>query len=110
MNVHKNARLTPLVESGLYGRSRAGRRRRPSPKPQASARGRFASGSIVMGAKDRRDCRIAHHGRTGCVGQLLRRLSTRSKSCAANAGSASRSRRRQAYHQRPSAGFCVGSA
>jgi hypothetical protein len=32
MNVHKNARLTPLVESGLYGRSRAGRRRRPSPK------------------------------------------------------------------------------
>ena len=32
------------VESGLYGRLRAGRRRRPSPKPQASARGRFASG------------------------------------------------------------------
>jgi hypothetical protein len=59
-----------------------------------SARGRFASGSIVMGAEDRRDCRIAHPGRTGCVGQLLRRLLTRSKSCAANAGPASRSRRR----------------
>ena len=40
-----------MVESGLYGRSRAGRRRRPSAKPQASARGRFASGSIDIVAK-----------------------------------------------------------
>jgi hypothetical protein len=35
MNMHKDARLTPRVESGLYGRLRAGRRRRPSRKPQA---------------------------------------------------------------------------
>ena len=40
-----------MVESGLFGRSRAGRRRRPLVKPQASARGRFASGwnAIVEG-------------------------------------------------------------
>ena len=51
MNIHKNARLTPLVESGSCGRSRAGRRRRRLPKPQASARGRFASGLIAIVAK-----------------------------------------------------------
>jgi hypothetical protein len=55
MNVHKNARLTPMVESGLYGRSRAGRRRRLLPKPPASARGPFASGSIDIAAKAWRD-------------------------------------------------------
>ena len=53
----------------MYGRSRAGRRRRPSPKPQASARGRFASGLIDIVEKDWRDCRIAHPGRIGCAGR-----------------------------------------
>lgn len=55
------------VESGLYGRSRAGRRRRPSRKPQASARGRFASGWIDIAAKDWWDYRIAHPGRIDCT-------------------------------------------
>ena len=45
-----------VVESGLYNRLRAGRRRRPSPKPQASARGPFGSGLTGIAAKDQRDC------------------------------------------------------
>jgi hypothetical protein len=63
MNVHKNARLTPRGESGLYGRLRAGRRRRPWRKPQASARGPFGSGLIDIAVKDWPGCRIAHPAR-----------------------------------------------
>ena len=43
--------LRRVVESGLYGRLRAGRRRRPSPKPLASARGAFGSGLIDIAVK-----------------------------------------------------------
>ncbi len=46
-----------VVVSGLYNSLSAGRRRRPSPKPQASARGPFGSGLTGIAAKDRRDCR-----------------------------------------------------
>jgi hypothetical protein len=53
MNVHMIARLTPLDMSAdcTAGRERADGRR-PSPKPQASTRGQFASGLIVIAAKD----------------------------------------------------------
>jgi hypothetical protein len=63
VNVHKNARLTPLDMSAdcTAGRERADGRR-PSPKPQASTRGRFASGLIVIAAKDWQVCRIARPG------------------------------------------------
>jgi hypothetical protein len=44
MNVHKNARARRLIERGLYGR------------------GRFASGLIVIAAKDWQVCRIARPG------------------------------------------------
>src|ERR1700751_5375711 len=43
------------VESGLFGRWRAGRRRRPSPKAQASARGPFARGLMDIAEKDWQD-------------------------------------------------------
>ena len=74
------------VESGLYGRLRADRRRRPSPKPQASARGPFESGLIDIAAKDWWDCRIAHPVRIGCGSRHPRRWSRRSNGCAASAG------------------------
>ena len=46
------------VESELCDRWRAGRRRRPSPKPQASASRTVAEvGWIGIAAKDQRDCR-----------------------------------------------------
>ena len=44
MNVHKNVRARRLIERGLYGR------------------GRFASGLIVIAAKDWQVCRIARPG------------------------------------------------
>ena len=44
MDVHKNARLTPHGRERIVRQVGAGRRRRPSVKPQAFARARFASG------------------------------------------------------------------
>ena len=44
MNIHKNARLTPHGRERIVRLVRAGRRRRPPAKPQASARGRCANG------------------------------------------------------------------
>ena len=52
MNMHKNARLTPLGRERVVRQVESGRRRRPSAKPQASARGRFVSGLGVIVAKD----------------------------------------------------------
>ena len=74
------------VESGLYGRLRAGRRRRPSRKPQASARGPFGSGLIDIAVKDWPGCRIAHPGRIGSVCQHPRLRSWRLNGCAGSAG------------------------
>src|SRR5580704_14442193 len=48
--------LRRVVESGLYGRLRAGRRRRPSPKPLASARGPFGSELIDTAVKGWQAC------------------------------------------------------
>ena len=48
-------------------RSRAGRRRRPSAKPQASARGPFVSGSTAIARRCWRDCTIAAPGRIVCI-------------------------------------------
>ncbi len=53
---------------------RAGKRRRPSPKPQAFARGRFANGSIDTAAKAWRDWTTAHPGRIGCAGRRLQQV------------------------------------
>ena len=67
MNVHKNVGSRRAgIESG------AGRR--PSPKPQASARGPFGSGLTGIAAKDQRDCRIAPPGRIGCDCRRPRRI------------------------------------
>ncbi len=80
-----------VVESGLYGRWRAGRRRRPSPKPQASARVQFASGLIDTAMRDWQDCRIARPGRIGASDgfeeiERLRRQRWTGKQIAAESG------------------------
>lgn len=54
MNMHKNARMTPLGRDHLV-RAVAGRRRRPPHMPQASARGRPANG---LAASRRRGERV----------------------------------------------------
>jgi len=51
-----------MVESGSCGCLRAGRRRRPSAKPQASARERFVNGSIGIVAKAWPGCTTAARG------------------------------------------------
>jgi hypothetical protein len=48
--------LRRVLESGLYGRLRAGRRRRPSPKPLASARGPFGSELIDTAVRGWQAC------------------------------------------------------
>ena len=63
MNVHKNARLTPLGRERIVRQVASGQTPEAVAEAQASARGQFASGSIVIVAKDWRDCRIAHPGR-----------------------------------------------
>ena len=73
----------------MYGRLRAGRRWRPSPKAQASAREPFESGLIDIAAKDWWDCRIAHPDHIGCGSRHPMWLSKRSSVCAGNAGRAS---------------------
>jgi hypothetical protein len=65
MNVHKNARLAPRGRERIVRQVGVGRCRRPSSKPQASARGRFASGLIDFAEKAWQDCKIAHPGRIG---------------------------------------------
>ena len=75
MNVHKNARLTPL------GRERIVRQLESGQTPEAVAEAAGVCPRTVRKWVDRyrredwRDCRIAHPGRAGCVGRLLRRLS-----------------------------------
>jgi transposase InsO family protein len=68
----------------LYDRLRAGRRRRPSAKPQASARGPFANGFPDIAARAWLDCVIAVRGPIGCIGRRLRRWSPRSGVSAAS--------------------------
>ena len=53
----------------MYGRWRAGRRRRPLPKPQASARGPFGSGLIDIAVKGWQACKTHHRGPIGCAGR-----------------------------------------
>jgi len=65
--------LCRAVESELYGKLRAGSGLRPSAKPQASARGRFASGFFGTALKAWQDCTIAVPGRTGCIGRRRQR-------------------------------------
>jgi transposase InsO family protein len=109
MNVHKNARLTPL------GRERIVRQVASGQTPEAVAEAAGVCPRTVRKWVDRYrregsvGCRIAHPGRTDCTGLLPRRLSTRLKGCAASAGLASRLPLRPAYRQRRSAEFCVGS-
>ena len=62
MNSIRMPGLRRVVESGLYGRLRAGRRRRPSPKPLASARGPFGSGLIDIAVRGWQACKTDHRG------------------------------------------------
>ena len=110
MNVHKNARLTPL------GRERIVRQVASGQTPEAVAEAAGVCPRTIRKWVDRYRCEgsVGLQDRSSRPHRLcrptLKRLSIRSKSCAANAGPASRSPPRPAYHQRPSAGFCVGSA
>src|SRR6516165_9187328 len=77
------------VESGLCGRWRTDRRRRPSPKAQVSARGPFANGLIGIAEKDWRDCtRLRQPTSQAIVEEIerLRRQRWTGKQIAAKAG------------------------
>ena len=97
--------LFQAVESGLYGRLRAGRRRRPSPKPLASAREPFGSGLIDIAVRGWQACKTDHRGPIDCAGRHPRRWSRRSSGCVGNAGRDSRSPPRPACHRPRSAVF-----
>jgi hypothetical protein len=60
-NVDKNARLTPLDRERIV-RVASGQTPKAVAEAQASSRGRFASGLIVIAAKDWQVCRIARPG------------------------------------------------
>ncbi len=110
MNMHKNARLTPLGRERIVRQVESGQTPEAVSKPQASVRGRFASGLSVIVAMDWQGCKIAHPGRIGCGDRRRRRSSSRSNGYAASAGRESRSLRRSASRQLLSVVFCGGSA
>jgi hypothetical protein len=51
MDIHKNARLTPLARERLVNMVRMGKRRRPSLKPEAFALARCRNGSSTSTLK-----------------------------------------------------------
>jgi hypothetical protein len=60
--VDKNARLTPLDRERIVRQVASGQTPEAVAEAQASSRGRFASGLIVIAAKDWQVCRIARPG------------------------------------------------
>ena len=110
MDIHQNARLTPLGRERIVRQVESGQTPEAVSEPQASARGRFVSGLSVIVAKGWQGCKIAHPGRIGCGGRRPRRSSRRSNGYAASAGRESRSLRRSASRQPLSVVFCGGSA
>ena len=78
MNIHKNARLTPL------GRERMVRQVESGQTPEAVARAAGVCPRTVrkwvarFAARAWPDCRIARRGRIGCIGRRRRRSSSRS--------------------------------
>ena len=62
MNVHKNARLTPLDRARIVRQVASGQTPEAVAEATAVYRGRFASGLIVIAAKDWPVCRIARPG------------------------------------------------
>jgi hypothetical protein len=65
MDIHKNARLTPLGRERLVKMVLGGKRRRPPVKPQAFALAPAANGAIASSRKAWPACRIAAGGRIG---------------------------------------------
>jgi hypothetical protein len=56
MNVHKDARLTPIGRERIVRQVVSWQMRRPLPKPQASVRTPFSGGLIDVGVKAWHDC------------------------------------------------------
>jgi hypothetical protein len=113
MNMHKNARLTPLGRVRIVRQVESGQ----TPEAVSETAGvcprtvrRWVERLSVIVAKDWQGCKIAHPGRTGCGGRRPRRSSRRSNGYAASAGRESRSLRRSASRQPLSVVFCGGSA
>ena len=109
MNMHKNARLTPL------GRERIVRQVENGQTPEAVSETvgvcpRTVRKWVGLVAKDWQGCKIAHPGRIGFGDRRRRRSSRRSNGYAASAGRESRSLRRSASRQPLSVVFCGGSA
>jgi hypothetical protein len=94
MNIHKNARLTPLGRERIVRQVESGQTPAAVSETAGVCPRTVRGGLSVIVAKDWRGCKIAHPGRIGCGDRRRRRSSRRSNGYAATAGQESRSLRR----------------